>query len=132
MAKPGFHFVCTASALTGAPAGWVGEMLRDGEIALLADAGGVRAVSEVAHAIGVLSTPVLRSEETPARQHETVMEYADGLPLVWIDEAFSPAVTEWAQTRGPMTLLVPSAGPLADDERRRIERFVAILGRQSE
>ena len=33
---------------------------------------------------------------------------------------------------GPMTLLVEVAGPLADDERRRIERFVALLGRQAE
>ena len=31
-----------------------------------------------------------------------------------------------------MTLLVEARGPLADDERRRIDRFVAILGRQSE
>jgi hypothetical protein len=31
-----------------------------------------------------------------------------------------------------MTLLVAAAGPLEDEERRRIERFVATLGRQSE
>jgi uncharacterized membrane protein YebE (DUF533 family) len=31
-----------------------------------------------------------------------------------------------------MTLLAQSSGPLDDDERRRIDRFVAILGRQSE
>jgi hypothetical protein len=31
-----------------------------------------------------------------------------------------------------MTLLVEPAGPLPEEERRRIERFVAILGRQSE
>jgi len=31
-----------------------------------------------------------------------------------------------------MTLLVQSRGALAETERRRIERFVASLGRQSE
>jgi hypothetical protein len=31
-----------------------------------------------------------------------------------------------------MTLLVESGEPLSDEQRRRIDRFVAILGRQSE
>jgi hypothetical protein len=31
-----------------------------------------------------------------------------------------------------MTLLSESTGALNEDERRRIDRFVAILGRQSE
>jgi hypothetical protein len=31
-----------------------------------------------------------------------------------------------------MTLLVETPGPLSEDERRRIERFVVILGRQAE
>jgi hypothetical protein len=31
-----------------------------------------------------------------------------------------------------MTLLSQAAGSLGDEERRRIDRFVAILGRQSE
>jgi hypothetical protein len=31
-----------------------------------------------------------------------------------------------------MTLLVAANGPLAEDERRRVERFVATLGRQAE
>jgi hypothetical protein len=31
-----------------------------------------------------------------------------------------------------MTLLVTAAAPLSEEERRRIERFVATLGRQSE
>jgi hypothetical protein len=53
------------------------------------------------------------------------------LPLVcgW---DFSETVTTWARDRGPMTVLLPTTGPLAEDERRRIERFVAILGRQTE
>ena len=31
-----------------------------------------------------------------------------------------------------MTLLVESGGPLSDDERKRVERFAVILGRQAE
>ena len=60
------------------------------------------------------------------------MAYADRLPLVWVDKRFGERVTAWARDRGPMTLLVQTAGPLAQDELRRIERFVASLGRQAE
>ena len=31
-----------------------------------------------------------------------------------------------------MTLLVETGEPLTDDERKRVERFVVILGRQAE
>ena len=31
-----------------------------------------------------------------------------------------------------MTLLVESGGPLSDGERKRVERFAVILGRQAE
>lgn len=132
MPEPTFRFVCAASALAGTPAGWAAEMLRDGEIALLEDAGGVAAVNEVAHALGLLSVPLVRGEESTDRQHETVMAYAQALPLVWVGEAFSDAVGDWAHRRGPMTLLVPASGAISDTERRRIDRFVASLGRQSE
>jgi len=44
VSEPGFHFVCVPSALVGLPAQWVTEMLRDGEIALLADDGGFAAM----------------------------------------------------------------------------------------
>jgi hypothetical protein len=116
MSNPGFRFVCSPSALAGSPPGWAGDMLREGEVALLADAGGVDAISAIAH----------------AAQQETVMTYAGALPLVWVAAEFDVTVTRWAQARGPMTLLVESAGALSDEERRRIDRFVAILGRQSE
>jgi hypothetical protein len=129
---PGFHFVCVPSALLGLPAEWASEMLGEGEIALLADAGGFAAINEVAHALGLISVPLVRSEETVERQQETVMAYAGRLPLVWVGEAFSERVIAWAGARGPMTLLVEARGPLSEDERRRIERFVVILGRQSE
>jgi hypothetical protein len=107
-------------------------MLADGEIALLADNGGLAGINDVAHALGLISVPLVRREETLERQHETVMAYADRLPLVWVGENFSETVTAWARARGPMTLLVEAKGALSEDERRRIDRFVAILGRQSE
>ena len=132
MSEPEFHFVCVPSALVGLAATWATEMLADGEIALLADDGGFGAINEVAHALGLISIPLVRREETVERQHETVMTYADRLPLVWVGESFTETVTTWARVRGPMTLLIEATGPLSEDERRRIERFVAILGRQSE
>jgi hypothetical protein len=118
--------------LLGVQAEWVTEMLADGQLALLADGGGFAAINEVAHTLGMISVPLVRGEETAALQQETAMAYAGRLPLVWVDEAFSEKVTTWARERGPMTLLVPATGPLDGDERRRIERFVASLGRQAE
>jgi hypothetical protein len=132
VSEPGFHFVCAPSALVGLPAEWVTEMLGDGKIALLVDGGGFAAINDVAHTLGLISIPVLRREETVARQQDTVIAYAGRLPLVWVGADFSETVTAWATARGPMTLLVDATGPLSDDERRRIDRFVAILGRQSE
>ncbi len=132
MSEPRFHFVCAASALAGVPAEWMTEMLADGEIALVADSGGFDAINEVAHTLGLISVPLVRHEESVKRQHETVMAYADRLPLVWVDEDFGETVTAWARDRGAMTLLVQATGSLAEDERRRIERFVASLGRQAE
>ena len=60
------------------------------------------------------------------------MAYAGSKALVWIGAAFGEAAVTWAHDRGPMTLLVETGGPLTDDERRRVERFVVILGRQAE
>ena len=107
-------------------------MLAEGEIALLADDGGLNAIDQVAHDLGLISIPVIRGERTPQRQQRTVIAFADTLPLVWVGEAFDDETTRWAHERGPMTLLVAADGPLSDDERRRIDRFVATLGRQSE
>ena len=61
-----------------------------------------------------------------------MITYAQSLPLVWVSAGFSDAALTWARDRGPMTLLVTADAPLSEDERRRIERFVATLGRQSE
>lgn len=107
-------------------------MLRDGEIALLADDGGFDAINAVAHALGLVSLRLVRTEESAERQQDTVIAYTDALPLVWVGDRFSEAVSAWARARGPMTLLVQADGPLPDDERRRIDRFVAALGRQAE
>ena len=132
MAEPSFRFVCVPDALAGAPSGWAGEMLQDGEIALLPGAGGLEAINAVAHDLGLVSVPLVRGEDSAGLQEQTVMAYAESLPLVWVSAGFSDGATVWARDRGPMTLLVAADAALSDDERRRIERFVATLGRQSE
>ena len=132
MAGPLFRLVCTPGILDGAPEGWVGTMLEQGELALLVDAGGLEAISDVAHRLDLVTVPVLRTEETAERQERTVMTYAGSKALVWVAPGFGEAAVKWAHDRGPMTLLVETAQPLTDDERRRVERFVVILGRQAE
>jgi hypothetical protein len=127
-----FRFVCVPAALAGAPGGWASEMLREGEIALLPADGGLSAVDDVAHALDAVSVAVIRGEPNAERQERTVIQYAGALPLVWVGADFSETASQWAHDRGPMTLLVATDGPLSDDERRRIDRFVATLGRQSE
>lgn len=107
-------------------------MLRDGEIALLPDEGGLAAISEVAHSLELASVAMIRSEPDAERQQRTVTAYAESLPLVWVSERFSDASAAWARDRGAMTLLVQTDAPLSGEERRRIDRFVATLGRQSE
>jgi hypothetical protein len=124
--------VCVPAALAGAPGGWAREMLREGEIALLPADGGLPAIDDVARALDAVSVAVVRGEADAERQERTVIEYAEALPLVWVGATFSTTATQWAHDRGPMTLLVQTDGPLSDDERRRIDRFVATLGRQSE
>jgi hypothetical protein len=132
MSSPTFRFVGVAGALVGAPRDWAREMLAEGEIALLADDGGLQSIDAVAHDLELVSVPLIRGEDTPAAQQQTVIAYAQALPLIWVAEAFTADTTRWARDRGPMTLLIDTARPLTDDERRRIDRFVATLGRQSE
>ncbi|HET8977764.1 MAG TPA: hypothetical protein VFN87_06370 [Solirubrobacteraceae bacterium] len=132
MPEPSFRLVCVPSALAGAPGTWARDMLREGEIALLGDGGDLDAINRVAHALDLVSIALVRGEASPARQEETVMAFAGSLPLVWIATGFSAAADRWARDRGPMTLLVAADAPLAEEERRRIDRFVATLGRQSE
>jgi hypothetical protein len=132
MADPIYRFVCVPGALGDTTHVWSREMLEVGELALLPDAGGLASVNAVAHALGLMSVSVLRGEASRDAQAETVITYAESLPLVWIDGEFSHRVSRWARERGPMTLLGATDGALADDERRRIARFVAALGRQSE
>jgi hypothetical protein len=123
-----FRMVTVPAAL----ADWPADVLRDGEVALLVDGGGLEAISEVAHALGAPTVRVVRTEATPAEQDDTVIAFADAMPLVWIAPDFSEGVRTWARERGPMTLLVEGEGALPEGGRRRIERFLAILGRQSE
>jgi hypothetical protein len=132
MADPLFRLVCAPGILDGAPEGWVGAMLQEGELALLVDGGGLDAISEIAHRLDLATVPVLRTEASAEAQERTVMTYAGSMALVWVAPAFGDAATKWARDRGPMTLLVETAEPLSDDERKRVERFVVILGRQAE
>lgn len=132
MTDPVFRLVAPASALEAAPAGWAGELLSQGEMALALDADELDAIDAVARALDRPAIAVLRRESTPAASDATVREFAAGLALVWIAPAFGDDARAWARDRAPMTLLVEHDGPLPDEERRRIERFVAILGRQAE
>jgi len=132
MADPLFRLVCTPSVLDCAPDAWVATMLQEGELALLVDDGGLEAVTALAHKLDLVTVPLLRTEDSRERQDRTVMAYAAAKPLVWMAAGFDEAATTWAHKRGPMTLLVQTAGPLTDDERRRVERFAVILGRQAE
>ena len=107
-------------------------MLEEGEIAVLADAGGLAAITDLAHTLDLVTVPVLRAEDTREQQEATVMTYAGAKPIVWIAAEFGEETTAWAHRRGPMTLLVEASGPLSDEERKRVERFAVILGRQAE
>jgi hypothetical protein len=127
-----FRLVCTPGNLDGAPDGWVGSMLEQGELALLVDGGGLDAISAVAHRLDLVTVPLLRGEDGAEQQERTVMRYAGSMALVWIADAFGEQAVKWAHDRGPMTLLVETGAALSDDERKRVERFVVILGRQAE
>ena len=132
MSAPLFRFVCSPSALAHGPDGWAAEMLSDGHMALLADESGHGGINAVARDLGLTTVSVLRTEPTPGSQEQLVIAHAASLPLVWVGAAFSDTARAWARDRGPMTLLVEADALLPDDERRRIERFVALLGRQAE
>jgi hypothetical protein len=125
-----FRLVCLPSALREAPARWA--MLSEGELALLPGDGGLDEVAEIAHRLDLVSIELLRGETTDGAQEDTVITFAGTLPLVWVASEFSERAQGWADRRGPMTLLVPASGPLSAEELRRVERFVATLGRQSE
>lgn len=131
MAEPLFHMVCVPAALADAEA-WASELLQDGDLALLPDASGLDGIDAIAHALGQQTIAVVRTEPDDERQDETVIAHAGALPLVWLGPDFSPRVRAWARDRGPMTLLVEVDGALPDAERRRIDRFVGLLGRQAE
>ncbi|MDX6678444.1 MAG: hypothetical protein QOE31_2496 [Solirubrobacteraceae bacterium] len=132
MAGALFRLVCAPANLDGAPAGWLDAMLDEGELALLVDGGGLDAIFAVAQRLDLVTVPLLRVEDSAAQQERTVMRYAGSMALVWVAGAFGEAALTWAHDRGPMTLLVETDRPLSDDERKRVERFVVILGRQAE
>jgi hypothetical protein len=115
---PIFRIVCTPGALAGAPAGWAAETLREGELALLVDDGGLEAINAAAHALDLATVSIVRQERTTAEQAQTVIAFADSFPLVWVGAGLGEAERTWARERRPMTLLV--------------ERFLALLARQTE
>jgi hypothetical protein len=123
--------VCVPSALAGTPSGWARDILEEGEVALLSS-DGLDAINEVAYELDQAAIALVRTETSRESQDATVMAYAGGLPLVWVAPDFTDAVRGWARDRGAMTLLSAASGPLNAEERRRIDRFLAILGRQSE
>jgi hypothetical protein len=129
MADPIYRLACVPAALEG---DWATDLLAEGELALLAGSGGLDELTAVAHALDLVSVPLLRTETSADEQERTVQAYAGSFPLVWIAAGFSDGARRWAHERGPMTLLVEADGPLAEDERRRVERFVGTLGRQAE
>jgi hypothetical protein len=127
-----FRLACSPAVLASAPAGWVATLLQEGELAVLADDGGLDAITALAHALELVTIPLLRAERTAEQQEATVIAYAEAKPLVWVAGSFSESAAEWAHRRGPMTLLIEADGPLSQDERKRVERFAVILGRQAE
>jgi len=131
VSAPIFRLVCVPAALNSAPDGWARDMLGDGEVAVQVDDGGLEAVDAVARALDVTAIRVVRREPTAEEQERTVIRHAGDLPLVWIAPAFSDAARAWARERPPMTLLVDVDGPLPDEDRQRIERFLRILTGQA-
>jgi hypothetical protein len=127
-----FRMVCTPGALAGAPKGWAAETLREGEVAMLVDDGGLEAINLAAHTLDLVTISIVRREESATVQEQTVIAFAGSWPLIWVAGGFSDSARTWARERGPMTLLVQADDELADPERARIGRFVALLGRQTE
>ncbi|MDO9352294.1 MAG: hypothetical protein Q7T55_01275 [Solirubrobacteraceae bacterium] len=132
MSTPIFRLVTGPAALASSPDGWASDMLADGHVSLLIDDGGIDAISDAAHALGVEAVTVLRHEATQDLQETTVRKHAHGLPLIWIGKSFSDEARRWATSRGQMTLLVENEGALSDEDRGKISRFAALLGRQTD
>ncbi len=132
MSTPIFRLVTGPAALASTPEGWATDMLTDGHVSLLIDDGGIDAISDAAHALGAEAVTVLRHEATQELQEATVRKHTHGLPIIWIGKSFSDDARKWATSRGQMTLLVETDGPLSEEERGRISRFAAMLGRQTD
>ncbi|MDO9406767.1 hypothetical protein [Patulibacter sp.] len=131
MSDPLFRLVCAPSILTGSPEGWAVEMLREGVVAVTADAGGLPAIDDAARTLGTTAINVVRGEATPEERERTVIAHAGTLALIWVAPSFGAETQDWARRRGPMTLLVEVDGELPAEDRRRVERFVAILSGQA-
>lgn len=129
---PVFLMVAAAGTIAAAPPGWGPATLREGEVVLLADDGGLEAIAAAARALEQPAVSLLRSETDATEQERTVIDFAQTLPLIWVGAAFSERARRWAHDRGPMTLLLEASGGLDDDQRARIGRFVTLLSRQTD
>lgn len=132
MDDPRFRLACTPGVLASAPPDWPSQLIREGNVALLPDRGGLDAIDEVARTLDLATVRLMRREPDTAAQEALVMRWAERMPLLWVAPSFGQPARDWAVKRGPMTLLVETDGPLDETERRRMDRFVAILGRQAE
>ena len=109
--EPRFRFVCAPSALTGAPAGWARDMLREGEVALLGDEG-LDAVNAVAHELDQMAVSLSATEaiaRAPGRDRDRLRRLAAA--RLGGRRASPSAASAWARDRGPMTLLSRSSRP---------------------
>lgn len=130
MSSPLFRLVGSPRALGSVESDWMESVIQDGEVALALDDRGFDAASEFGHRFGFAALRVLREETSAEEREATVRQYAGDLALIWIAEGFSDEARTWAKARPPMTLLVESGSELESEQQRRIERFIAIIGRQ--
>jgi hypothetical protein len=100
VADPLFRLASSPGVLSAAPDGWVAAMLEEGEVAVLADDGGLDAITALAHELDMVTVPVLRAERTSEQQEATVMAYAAAKPLIWIAASFGEDAQGWARKRG--------------------------------
>ena len=77
-----FRMVCVPAALDG----WSLDMLRDGEVALLVDGGGLDAVTAVAHRLDAPTVRVVRSEDSTGRAGGD-RHRVRGIPAARVDRA---------------------------------------------
>jgi hypothetical protein len=74
--------VCSPAALVGEPKGWAAETLREGEVALLVDDGGLEAIVAAAHTLDLVTVSIVRSEESATPSLPSSCETASAVSLL--------------------------------------------------